>query len=201
LQNAHLVGAFVSLGIGTTRQAHAAERLRQRVRTRVPLASVPYRRAFAVNKRDRVAAAPRPSVPRRAPAITALIASVALWTPPVQASEARSLPCKRASQRSCTSRSAELERFTRIASRFSMSMPRSRDSTPDTAKKHVYMSVLIRPPTPASFATFKASMTWERSRFLRICSCPATRRTWLPGCRLAGRRERRRLPRPPIASR
>ena len=47
---------------------------------------------------------------------------------------------------------------------------------PDSAKKHGCMTVLIRPPRPASRATRWASMTCRVEPLSRICSCTSTGR-------------------------
>ena len=48
-------------------------------------------------------------------------------------------------------------------------MASSRGSTPLMAKKQVCITVLMRPPMPASFATLTASITKKRSFFSMIC--------------------------------
>ncbi len=44
-------------------------------------------------------------------------------------------------------------------------MASSRGSTPERAKKQACITALIRPPIPAAWATFTASMTWSCSFF------------------------------------
>ena len=51
------------------------------------------------------------------------------------------------------------------------SIASSRGNTPESAKKHVCMTVLIRDPIPAWRATSNASTTWNSSRLSMICCC------------------------------
>ena len=75
----------------------------------------------------------------------------------------------------CTTRSPRLPYVVAIAS-FSLAIASSVGSTPASAKKHVCMTVLTRPASPAALATAAASIAYSCRPRSSTISCTSTGR-------------------------